>query len=136
MKTALPIMLLVGLLCTGLPMAAQQPILNYTLAVNPDDPSSVQIVMRLRNLPATFHLAMVKFFLTDDRYWRYVEDLQIAPGTIAREQDGLWRWMRDTATRLTPRWVAARQIESPRGFDILTPSERMLFQNKLYDGAS
>ncbi len=31
---------------------------------------------------------MVRVFLTDDRYWRCVEDLQIAPGTIAREQDG------------------------------------------------
>src|SRR5208282_2574896 len=90
MKTTVPIMLLAGLLSTGRPVAAQQPVLNYTLAVNPDDSSTVRIVMRLRNLPATFHLAMVKHFLTDDRYWRYVEALQSASGTVAREQDGLW----------------------------------------------
>jgi hypothetical protein len=35
--------------------------------------------MRLLNPPAAFHLAMVKHFRTDDRYWRYVEDLQIGP---------------------------------------------------------
>jgi predicted metalloprotease with PDZ domain len=91
MKTALPILLLAGSLCACCPVRAQQPVLDYTLAVNPDDLSAVQITMRLRNLPATFHLAMVKHFLTDDRYWRYVEDLQIAPGTMEREQDGLWR---------------------------------------------
>jgi len=91
MKTTVPIMLLAGLLSTGRPLAAQQPVLNYTLAVNLDDSSTVQIVMRLRNPPATFHLAMVSHFLTDDRYWRFVEDLQSAPGTVAREQDGLWR---------------------------------------------
>jgi len=84
-------MLLAGLLSTGRPGAAQQPVLDYTLAVKPDDSSTVRIVMRLRNLPETFHLAMVKDFLTDDRYWRYVEDLQSSPGTVAREQDGLWR---------------------------------------------
>jgi hypothetical protein len=92
MKTTLPIMVLAGLLSTGLPAAAPSSRFSIThspstLTISP----TVQIVMRLRNLPATFHLAMVKHFLTDDRYWRYVEDLQIAPGTIAREQDGLWR---------------------------------------------
>lgn len=84
-------MLLAGLLCTCWPARAQQPVLDYTLAVNPDDLATVQITMRLRNLPASFHLAMVRHFLTGDRYWRYVEDLQIVPGMIAREQDGLWR---------------------------------------------
>lgn len=91
MKTILPIALLAGLLCTCCHVRAQQPVLDYTLAVNPDDLASVQITMRLRNLPATFHLATVRHFLTDDRPWRNVEDLQIELGTIVREQDGLWR---------------------------------------------
>jgi len=124
MKTTLPIMVLAGLLSTGLPAAAQQPVLSYTLAVNPDDSSTVQIVMRLRNLPETFHLAMVKHFLTDDRYWRYVEDLQIAPGTLAREQDGLWRVSgagRDTTIRYKVRLEdkgASRVVRKP----FLTPT--------------
>jgi len=89
-KTALPIMLFAGLLCARVPVAAQQPVVDYTLAVSADDSSSAQITIRMRNLPETFHLAMVKHFLTDDRYWRFVENLQIAPGTVARVQDGLW----------------------------------------------
>lgn len=84
-------MLLAILICATLPVFAQQPVLNYTLAINPADTSSVQITMRVRNLPQVFHLAMVNHFLVDDGYWRFVEDLQISPGTIVRQQDGLWR---------------------------------------------
>jgi len=73
-------------LATGL---AQQAVLSYTVAVNPADLSSVQITMRVRNPPKVFHLAMVNHFLVDDAYWRFVEDLQISPGTAVREQDGL-----------------------------------------------
>jgi predicted metalloprotease with PDZ domain len=91
MKTTFSIVLLAGLLCKCSPLSAQQPVLDYTLAVNPDNLATVQITMRLRNLPANFHLAMVRHFLNDDRSWRNIEDLQIEPGTIAMEQDGLWR---------------------------------------------
>lgn len=128
MKIAFRIMLLVGLLCTGLSVAAQQPVLSHTLSVNADDTSSVQISMRLRNLPATFHVAMVKHFLVDDGYWRYVEDLQIAPGKITREQDGLWRVSSagsDTTVRYKIRLGekgAARVVRKP----FLTPTGGLL----------
>jgi 2-polyprenyl-6-methoxyphenol hydroxylase-like FAD-dependent oxidoreductase len=56
-------------------------------------------------------------------------------GSVAQCSNPVLCWMRDTATRLTPRWVAARQLKSPLGFDLLTPSERILFQNQLHDGA-
>ncbi len=91
MKTTIRLILLTGWLCIGLSASAQEPVLNYTLAINPTDASHVQITMRIRNLPKVFHLAMVNHFLVDDGYWRFVEDLQISPGTIMREQDGLWR---------------------------------------------
>ena len=90
MKATFPIVLLAGLLCKCSPLSAQQPVLDYTLAVNPENLATVQITMRLRNLPANFHLAMVRHFLNDDRSWCNITDLQIEPGTIAREQDGLW----------------------------------------------
>ncbi len=91
MKMIFRLLLLVSLLCGGLSVSAQQPVLNYTLAINPADTSYVQITMRVRNLPQVFHLAMVNHFLVDDGYWRFIEDLQISPGTVVREQDGLWR---------------------------------------------
>jgi predicted metalloprotease with PDZ domain len=124
LKTVLPILLLAGLLSACWPARAQQPVLDYTLAVNPDDLASVQITMRLRNLPANFHMAMVKHFLTDDRYWRYVEDLQIAPGMITREQDGLWG-VRSAGSDTTVRYKvrledkgASRAVRKP----FLTPT--------------
>lgn len=91
MKMTFRLLLLVGLLCGGLSVCAQQPVLNYTLSINPADTSYVEITMRVRNLPQVFHLAMVSHFLVDDGYWRFVEDLRISPGTIVRQQDGLWR---------------------------------------------
>lgn len=93
MKMIFRLLLLVGLLCGGLSVSAQQPVLNYTLAINPADTSSVQITMRVRNLPKTFHLAMVNHFLVDDGYWRFVEDLPISPGTINEDdQSRCSRW--------------------------------------------
>ncbi len=91
MKTSIRLMLLVSLLCVAISVHAQQPVLNYTLAINPADTSSVQITMRCRNLPKVVHLAMVNHFLVDDGHWRFVEDLQISQGSIVREQDALWR---------------------------------------------
>ena len=57
-------------------------------------------------------------------------------GSVAQCEDPVLCWMRDTAARLTPQWVAARQFKSPHSFDILTPSERMLFEKRSQDGAS
>ncbi len=91
MKTTFRLILVAVLICTGFSVYAQQPVLNYALSVNLADTSSVQITMRVRNLPKVFHVAMVSHFLVDDAYWRFVEDLQISQGTIVREQDGLWR---------------------------------------------
>src|SRR5271169_5681710 len=84
-------LLLFGLSLPALPTAAQQPLIGYTLMVNTNDCSSVLVTIRLRNLPAHFHMATVRHFLADDRPWRYVEDLRLTPGTMAQEQDGLWR---------------------------------------------
>ena len=57
-------------------------------------------------------------------------------GLVAQCNNPVLCWMRDTTTRLTPSWVAARQLKSPLGFDMLTPSESRLFQNQPHDGAS
>lgn len=54
-------------------VGAQQPVLRYGLQVKVEDTSLVEITLRARNLPDPFHLAMVKHFLVDDEYWRYIE---------------------------------------------------------------
>ena len=90
MKTILRLILLAAMLSAGSAVAAEKPNLGYVLTVDLHDTTSVEITLRARNLPATFHLAMVRHFLVDDESWRRVGDLQVSPGTIARQQDGLW----------------------------------------------
>jgi predicted metalloprotease with PDZ domain len=90
MKARIALVLL-SLPLAALPAAAQKPVFDDTLTVNTNDCSSVVVAMRMRNLPDQFHLATVRHFLIDDRPWRYVDDLRLSSGTIAREQDGLWR---------------------------------------------
>jgi hypothetical protein len=45
--------------------------------------------MRIRNIPDTFHVAMVAHPEYDDQYWRYVEDFKVTTkkgsGKIFRE---------------------------------------------------
>src|ERR1035438_8404617 len=82
-------MVLLGLSLAASPTAAQQPLLDYSLTVNTNDCSFVQVSMRMRNLPAHFHLATVRHFLVDDRPWRYVEDMRLTSGKIAQEHEGL-----------------------------------------------
>lgn len=83
----------VALFLNGLSVSAQIPILSYTLAVTTNDCPTVGVSARLRNLPATFRLAMAKHFVAwgDDEPWRRIEGLEVRPGTINREADGLWR---------------------------------------------
>ena len=72
---------------------AQPPVLSYTLTVNTNDLSRVQVAMRLRGLPKTFHLAMARHFLAwqVEPSWKNVEGLEAVRGTITQQGDGLWR---------------------------------------------
>ena len=85
--------LLVCLFLAVSPATAQPPVLSYTLTVNTNDLSRVQVAMRLRGLPKTFHLAMARHFLAwqVEPSWKNVEGLEAVRGTITQEGDGLWR---------------------------------------------
>jgi predicted metalloprotease with PDZ domain len=68
------------------------PLISYTLAVREDALSFIDVEMRLRNVPDTFRVAMVKHPEYDDQYWRYVEGLTlIGTGSIVRLDSALWR---------------------------------------------
>lgn len=73
----------------------KQPIANYTLTVDTTDTSHFAIEMRIRNVPDTFHVAMVAHPEYDDQYWRYVEDFRVTTkkgnGEIFREDSALWK---------------------------------------------
>ncbi len=73
----------------------QQPVINYILKVDSGDLASFSVEMQLRNIPDTFHIAMVAHPEYDDRYWRFVEDMHVETkngnGSIVREDSALWR---------------------------------------------
>lgn len=75
--------------------ASSQPVVGYTLRVDSTDLSAFDVEMRLRNVPDTFRVAMVAHPEYDDRFWRYVENLNVetknGKGNVLREDSALWR---------------------------------------------
>ena len=75
----------------------KQPAIDYVLTIDPKDFSSFAVVMKIRNVPDTFRVAMAAHPEYDDRYWKYVEDISVeaknGKGKIVREDSSLWRIM-------------------------------------------
>jgi predicted metalloprotease with PDZ domain len=74
---------------------SKQPVVNYTLTIDPDDTSSFEVEMNIRNIPDSFYVAMVAHPEYDDRYWRFVENLFVVSkngkGNIVRKDSALWK---------------------------------------------
>lgn len=75
--------------------ATNQPVVDYLLTVDSTDFSSFAVEMKVRNVPDTFHVAMVAHPEYDDRYWRYVEDFFVeakkGTGKVVRQDSALWK---------------------------------------------
>jgi len=75
--------------------ASSQPVIHYTLRIDPSDLSLFYVTMNIRNVKDTFHVAMVTHPEYDDRYWRFVEQITVkgknANGNATREDSALWR---------------------------------------------
>lgn len=75
--------------------AMSQPVINYTLRVDENDLNSVFVEMHIRNIPDTFHVAMVTHPEYDDRFWRFVKNFRAkgknGAGTITSIEDALWK---------------------------------------------
>lgn len=75
--------------------ATSQPVVTYTLRVDSSDLSGYDVTIRIRNAPDTLHLAMATHPEYDDRFWRYVERLEVetphGAAQVAREDSALWR---------------------------------------------
>ena len=75
--------------------ARSQPVVGYTLRVDPGDLTRFDVAIRLKNLPDTFRLAMAAHPEYDDRFFRNVEDLEVStaagPGRVVREDSAVWR---------------------------------------------
>ena len=66
------------------------PYIHYTISVNDKDTTSFSVQMEIRNAPKTFQVAMVKHIEYDDRYWRYLKNLE-GNVTIKRLDSALWQ---------------------------------------------
>jgi predicted metalloprotease with PDZ domain len=70
-------------------------VIHYTLTIDTADLSVLTVELRLKNIPDTFRLAFFVHPEYDDRYWRYLEDLQVrgrtGKGTAERLSDPVWR---------------------------------------------
>lgn len=74
--------------------ARSQPVVHYTLRIDPADLSTFTVTLRIRHAPDTFTVAMAAHPEYDDRFWRHVEDVRIdapsGPATIVRVDSALW----------------------------------------------
>jgi Peptidase M61 N-terminal domain len=70
------------LLMAAVPALAAQPAISYSLDVDAANLSVLNVTMHVQNAPETSHIGMARHPEYDDRFWRYMEGLQIdtAPG--------------------------------------------------------
>src|SRR5262245_22295878 len=66
--------------------------IQYTLRVDSADLSGWTVTMRFRTTADTFRLAMAAHPEYDDRYFRYVRDVDVEGGTVTRVDSAVWRF--------------------------------------------
>lgn len=71
--------------------ARSQPVVRYRLSASSSDTSGFAIRMDVRGAPDTFRIALAKHPEYDDQYFRYVADLRVDGGAVAREDSAVWR---------------------------------------------
>ncbi len=89
MKSTIAVLL--ALLGAPTPHPALKPVIHYTLRVDSTDLSGWDVTIGVRTTSDTFRLAMAAHPEYDDRYWRYVRDIAVEPGTITRLDSAVWR---------------------------------------------
>lgn len=75
--------------------SAAQPVVSYTLRVDPADTSGFAMEMRVRNVPDTFRVAMAAHPEYDDRFWRFMGSISVegpqGRGSATRTDSSVWR---------------------------------------------
>jgi predicted metalloprotease with PDZ domain len=104
-RPGIPLLLSFVLLLTGRPLvfaqsgpllhsaapAPNEPLLHYTLTVDPSDHSGYNVTIRIEHAPHRFHLAMATHHEYDDCFWRFVSGFHTAPpATFTREDSAVW----------------------------------------------
>ena len=75
--------------------SAAQPVVSYTMRVDPADTAGYAMEMRVRNVPDTFRVAMAAHPEYDNRAWQWLRDLRVegrqGVGTVTRVDSTIWR---------------------------------------------
>lgn len=78
----------------------------------------------MHTVSATFRLALFAHPEYDDRFWRYVQNIEVENGTVQREDSALWRIRKsgaETVIRYTVRWPRSEGIR-PAWKPFLSPT--------------
>src|SRR4029078_6615675 len=75
----------------GIRYSSKQPVINYSLEVDTIHFSFINVEMKIRNVPDSFHVALFVHPEYDDRFYRFIEELKINGGTIQRLENTLWK---------------------------------------------
>src|SRR5687767_2276257 len=74
---------------------SRQPVVNYTIRIDQNDLTNFKVEMQLRNIPDTLRLAMFVHPEYDDRFYRYVESIEVqsksGKSSITRLENTLWK---------------------------------------------
>src|SRR3954471_23612571 len=90
MKSTIAVLL--ALLGAPTPHPALKPVIHYTLRVDSTDLSGWDVTIGVRTTSDTFRLAMAAHPEYDDRYWRFVRDVDVEPaGTVTRVDSAVWQ---------------------------------------------
>lgn len=75
-----------------LSQAAAAETVSYTLRIDSADLSRYRVEMRISGAPESFRVAMAAHPEYNERFWRFVRDLEVSDGaSILREDSALWR---------------------------------------------
>jgi predicted metalloprotease with PDZ domain len=96
--------------------ARAQPVVHYVLSVSDADTTGFDVQMTVRNAPDSFRVAMAKHPEYDERFFRFVRDLRVVPGSITRQDSAVWRVMAPGGSAtISYRIQLPASSSSPRG---------------------
>ncbi len=90
--TTVLLLLLVSLVVRG---QSHQPVVSYTLTIDPANLSRFRVEMKILNAPDTLRLAFARHPEYDEQFWKNLKDLTVESGgkqvPVVREDSTLWR---------------------------------------------
>ncbi|GAC1483404.1 MAG: PDZ domain-containing protein [Gemmatimonadaceae bacterium] len=71
-----------------------RPEIRYFVSLDSTNPSSIRVTMQIGGAPRSVRLAMAVHPEYNDRFWRYIRDLRVDAGSLAKlavDRENVWR---------------------------------------------